>query len=57
MRIYNEPWLAVSGNPAATVSGRYWYYHEAQIPAPGASDRRFQGQLVAKLTELTSVIL
>jgi hypothetical protein len=50
-----QTWLAVSEEPAAKVSGRYWYHREHQTPAPEVSDPKFQDRLVTKLAELTGV--
>jgi NAD(P)-dependent dehydrogenase (short-subunit alcohol dehydrogenase family) len=50
-----QTWLAVSGDPAAAVSGRYWYHRRPQTPAKEASDADFQDQLSARLAELTGV--
>jgi NAD(P)-dependent dehydrogenase (short-subunit alcohol dehydrogenase family) len=52
-----QAWLAVSDDPAATVSGAYWYHRQRQIPAAEVHDPVFQDQLAAKLTELTGVSL
>lgn len=52
-----QTWLAVSDDPAATVSGRYWHHRRPRAPAKDASDPRFQDQLSAKLAELTGVPL
>jgi NAD(P)-dependent dehydrogenase (short-subunit alcohol dehydrogenase family) len=52
-----QTWLAVSDEPAAMVSGRYWHHRRTQAPAKEASDPRFQDQLSAKLAELTGVSL
>jgi NAD(P)-dependent dehydrogenase (short-subunit alcohol dehydrogenase family) len=52
-----QTWLAVSDDPAATVSGRYWHHRRPQTPAKEASDSRFQDQLSATLAELTGVQL
>jgi NAD(P)-dependent dehydrogenase (short-subunit alcohol dehydrogenase family) len=52
-----QTWLAVSDDPAAKVSGRYWHHRRAQAPAREASDVRFQDQLTATLAELTGVPL
>jgi NAD(P)-dependent dehydrogenase (short-subunit alcohol dehydrogenase family) len=52
-----QTWLAVSDDPAAKVSGKYWFHREPQTPAAEASDPGFQAQLIAKLTELTGVSL
>ena len=50
-----QTWLAVSDDPAATVSGRYWHHRRPQTPAREASDPRFQDELSEKLAELTGV--
>src|ERR1051325_11300924 len=52
-----QTWLAVSDDPAAAVSGRYWHHRQPQRPAPEVSDSRFQDQLSSRLAELTGVPL
>jgi hypothetical protein len=52
-----QTWLAVSDDPGAMVSGRYWHHRRSQIPAKEVSDPRFQDQLVAKLAEVSGVSL
>jgi len=52
-----QTWLATSGDPDATVSGRYWHQRRQQTPANEATNAVFQDQLLAKLSELTSVSL
>lgn len=52
-----QTWLAVSEDPAAQVSGRYWHHRKQQTPAPESLDRTFQDKVVAKLAELTGVAL
>lgn len=52
-----QSWLAVSDDPAARVSGRYWNHLKQQEPASEVSDPTFQDKLVAKLQELTGVAL
>src|SRR3954465_15449625 len=52
-----QTWLAVSDDPAATVSGRYWHHRQGHAPAREVSDDRFQRQLLAGLAELTGVSL
>jgi NAD(P)-dependent dehydrogenase (short-subunit alcohol dehydrogenase family) len=52
-----QTWLAVSDDPAATVSGRYWHHRRSQAAAREVSDLRFQDQLSARLAELTGVSL
>jgi len=52
-----QTWLAVSDDPAALVSGRYWHHLKQQQPAGEAMDESFQDQLIAQLRELTGVAL
>ena len=52
-----QTWLAVSDDPAAMVSGRYWHHRRTQAPAKDVSDVRFQDQLIARHAELTGVPL
>jgi NAD(P)-dependent dehydrogenase (short-subunit alcohol dehydrogenase family) len=52
-----QTWLAVSDEPAAMVSARYWHHLRQEQPAGEASDPEFQDQLIAKLRELTGVAL
>ena len=55
--VSRKTWLAVSADPAATVSGGYWHHRLQQAPAKEVSDARFQDQLSAKLTEWTGLSL
>ena len=57
MGYLTQTWLAVSNDPAATVSGGYWYHRKQQHPASEVSDSRFQEQLLTTLAELTGVWL
>jgi NAD(P)-dependent dehydrogenase (short-subunit alcohol dehydrogenase family) len=52
-----QTWLAVSDDPAATVSGRYWHHRRPRTPAREVEDPLFQDQLATKLAELTGVSL
>jgi NAD(P)-dependent dehydrogenase (short-subunit alcohol dehydrogenase family) len=52
-----QSWLAVSQDPAAMVSGRYWHQLQPQQPASEATDVAFQDQLLAELASLTGVAL
>jgi NAD(P)-dependent dehydrogenase (short-subunit alcohol dehydrogenase family) len=52
-----QTWLAVSEDPVATVSGRYWYHRRPQAPATEVEDPVFQHQLSARLADLTGVSL
>lgn len=52
-----QTWLAVSDDPAAMVSGRFWHHRRPRAPAGAVSDERFQDELAARLAELTGVSL
>jgi hypothetical protein len=52
--VFLEP---VSNDPAATVSGGYWYHRQRHMPAPQARDPAFQDQLMDRLAALTGVAL
>ena len=52
-----QTWLAVSDDPAAMVSGRYWHHLRQEQPASEVTDRDFQDQLVSKMHELTGVAI
>jgi NAD(P)-dependent dehydrogenase (short-subunit alcohol dehydrogenase family) len=52
-----QTWLAVSDEPAALVSGRYWHHLRQEQPAGEVMDPGFQDQLIAELAELTGVAL
>lgn len=52
-----QTWLAASDDPAARVSGGYWYHRKQQQPAADALDPAFQDRLMARLIELTGVSL
>ncbi|RKG92616.1 SDR family NAD(P)-dependent oxidoreductase [Corallococcus terminator] len=52
-----QTWLAVSGAPAATVSGGYWHHRKQQTPAAEALDPGFQDQLIDRLADLTGTAL
>ena len=52
-----QTWLAVSDDPAAQVSGGYWYHGRQQEPAAAARDPAFQDRLVAALAKMTGVAL
>lgn len=52
-----QAWLAASDEPAAKVSGAYWFHRQQQKPAAHALDASFQDQLLAKLRELTGIAL
>jgi NAD(P)-dependent dehydrogenase (short-subunit alcohol dehydrogenase family) len=52
-----QAWLAVSDEPAARVSGRYFYHRAERATDPAASDRRLQDGLLDACSELTGVSL
>jgi len=52
-----QAWLAVSNDPAALISGRYWHHLREQEPAGEAMDTGFQDALIDRLRELTGVAL
>lgn len=52
-----QTWLAVSDDPAAMVSGRYWHHRRRRAAAPEASDEAFQERLLTTLAELGGVSL
>jgi NAD(P)-dependent dehydrogenase (short-subunit alcohol dehydrogenase family) len=57
MGYLTQTWLAVSDDPAARVSGSYWYHGERQDVAAPASDPRFQDRLATELAQLTGIKL
>jgi hypothetical protein len=57
MGYLTQTWLAVSDDPAATVSGGYWYHRQQQPAAAEVYDSRFQDQLLTILGRLTGVSL
>lgn len=52
-----QSWLAVSNDPAALVSGRYWHNLNPQQPASEATDESYQDELLQHLEQLTGVHL
>ena len=52
-----QSWLAVSDDPAARVSGRYWYHRRQRTPAAEVNDAHFQDRLITTLAGLTGVTL
>jgi NAD(P)-dependent dehydrogenase (short-subunit alcohol dehydrogenase family) len=57
MGYLTQTWLAVSTDPAATVTGGYWYHRQRQEPAAQARDPAFQDQLMDQLAALTGIAL
>jgi NAD(P)-dependent dehydrogenase (short-subunit alcohol dehydrogenase family) len=52
-----QTWLAVSNDPAAMVSGRYWHHLRQEQPAREVMNPALQKQLIVTLEELTGVSL
>ncbi|MGH3289222.1 MAG: hypothetical protein ACRDPD_31860, partial [Streptosporangiaceae bacterium] len=52
-----QAWLAVSQDPAATVSGAYFYHKARRNPHPAVTDTDVQNGLLAVCTELTGTPL
>ncbi|AXJ11692.1 daunorubicin C-13 ketoreductase [Arthrobacter sp. PM3] len=52
-----QSWLAVSNEPAALVSGKYWHHRRQRTPAPQVTDTAFQDRLTDRLAELTGTTL
>ena len=52
-----QVWLAVSDDPSANATGRYWYHQQIQEPARAVNDLAFQGALLDELSRLTGVEL
>jgi NAD(P)-dependent dehydrogenase (short-subunit alcohol dehydrogenase family) len=52
-----QVWLAVSDDPRATVSGRYFYHKSLKATHPAASDIRVQDGLLRACEEFTGVTL
>ena len=52
-----QSWLAVSDDPAAQVSGRYWHDMRPDTPASEVTDTVFQDRLIEQLADLTGISL
>lgn len=52
-----QAWLAVSGDPAATVSGAYFYHQQPREVHPAVRSHQFQDELTGALASLTGVPL
>ena len=52
-----QAWLAVSSDPAATVSGGYFYHQQPRTAHPGARDAGFQDALLGYCTRLSGTEL
>ncbi|HEY0314037.1 MAG TPA: SDR family NAD(P)-dependent oxidoreductase [Allosphingosinicella sp.] len=54
---HTQSWLAVSDDPGAQVSGRYWHHLRQEQPAAEATDAAFQDRLLDRLAEITGAAL
>lgn len=52
-----QSWLAVSSDPAATVSGKYFYHQQLRETHPAANDPVAQEQLLTTCAELSGIEL
>ncbi len=52
-----QAWLAVSDDPAATVTGGYFYHQQPRVPNPAARDSTLQDALLAYCADLTGTPL
>jgi hypothetical protein len=52
-----QTWLAAGDDPAADVTGRYWFHQRPEPPAPAALDADYQDELVDQLARLTGIEL
>jgi len=52
-----QAWLAVSGEPAARVTGRYFYHRSERAADPAASDPELQDGLLTACAKLSGVAL
>lgn len=54
---FTQAWLAVSDEPASTVSGAYFYHKSRRAPHPATTDTGVQEGLLAACAELTGTPL
>ena len=52
-----QVWLATSDELEARTSGGYWFHQHREQAAPGASDERFQAELIEELARFTGTPL
>jgi hypothetical protein len=52
-----QAWLAVSGDHAAKVSGRYFFHQRETDDHPATDDARLQDEFLAACEEITGVRL
>jgi hypothetical protein len=52
-----QVWLAVSDDPAARVTGRYFYHMKSRNPNPIVQREETQGQLIEACQRLSGIAL
>jgi NAD(P)-dependent dehydrogenase (short-subunit alcohol dehydrogenase family) len=52
-----QAWLAVSDDPAARVSGKYFYHLQSEPPLAAALDRGLQDRFINVCEQLTGVVM
>lgn len=52
-----QVWLAASDDPAAKVTGEYFYHMQLREPNPAARDQRTQGKLIDECARLSGIPL
>jgi NAD(P)-dependent dehydrogenase (short-subunit alcohol dehydrogenase family) len=52
-----QVWLAVSDDPEAAMTGKYWHHQQTHAPASAVNDPAFQEAVLDQLVELTGVAL
>jgi hypothetical protein len=52
-----QAWLAASDDPAARVTGSYFYHQRPREVHPAAHDRAFQDRLIDYCASLTGIAL
>ncbi len=52
-----QAWLAITDDPEALISGRYWHHQRTERPHPAVHDGRHQDELLTALAAATGVDL
>jgi hypothetical protein len=52
-----QVWLAVSNDPNATVTGKYFYHMRLRAPNPATHDQELQERLLAECNRVSGVDL
>ncbi|WP_207431428.1 SDR family NAD(P)-dependent oxidoreductase [Sabulibacter ruber] len=50
-----QAWLTVSNDPAALVSGKYFYHQKLRAPLPAAKDEQIQERFLEECARLTGI--